>query len=100
MSEVKPGGMDLPAPIGIAPPITSDPPFHALARRLLLPAFGPKRIAALEPFTRELCRELLDDIGREGRDPAFARSVGPDQRDVDRRRGLGQGLIAPAAPAE
>ena len=60
VSEVKPGGMDLPAPIGIAPPITSDPPFHALARRLLLPAFGPKRIAALEPFTRELCRELLD----------------------------------------
>ncbi len=60
VSEVKPGEMDLPAPIGIAPPITSDPPFHALARRLLLPAFGPKRIAALEPFTRELCRELLD----------------------------------------
>ena len=60
VSEVKPGGMDLPAPIGIAPPITSDPPFHALARRLLLPAFGPKRIAALEPFTRALCRELLD----------------------------------------
>ena len=60
VSEVKPGGMDLPAPIGIAPPITSDPPFHALARRLLLPAFGPKRIAALEPFTRELCRELLN----------------------------------------
>ncbi|MEO6468561.1 MAG: cytochrome P450, partial [Acidimicrobiia bacterium] len=60
VSEVKPGDMDLAAPIGIAPPITSDPPFHALARRLLLPAFGPKRIAALEPFTRELCRELLD----------------------------------------
>ena len=51
---------DLPAPIGIAPPITSDPPFHALARRLLLPAFAPKRIAAYEPFTRELCNELLD----------------------------------------
>ncbi len=60
VSEVKPGEMDLPAPIGVAPPITSDPPFHALARRLLLPAFGPKRIAALEPFTRGLCRELLD----------------------------------------
>ena len=60
VSEVRPGPDDLPAPIGIAPPITSDPPFHALARRLLLPAFGPKPIAALEPFTRELCRELLD----------------------------------------
>ncbi|NCZ89848.1 MAG: cytochrome P450, partial [Actinobacteria bacterium] len=28
------------APIGAAPPITSDPPFHADARRLLLPAFS------------------------------------------------------------
>ena len=60
MSEVRPNENDLPAPIGIAPPITSDPPFHALARRLLLPAFSPKPIAALEPFTRELCNELLD----------------------------------------
>jgi cytochrome P450 len=60
MSEVRPDENDLPAPIGIAPPITSDPPFHALARRLLLPAFGPKAIAGLEPFTRALCVELLD----------------------------------------
>ena len=66
MSEVRPGENDLPAPIGVAPPITSDPPFHALARRLLLPAFAPKPIAALEPFTRELCNELLDAI--EGKD--------------------------------
>ncbi len=60
MSEVRPGPDDLPAPIGIAPPITSDPPFHALARRLLLPAFAPKPIAALAPFMRELCDALLD----------------------------------------
>ena len=60
VSEVRPGPDDLPAPIGLAPPITSDPPFHALARRLLLPAFAPKPIEALEPFTRELCVELLD----------------------------------------
>jgi cytochrome P450 len=60
VSELRPGPNDLPAPIGIAPPITSDPPFHALARRLLLPAFGPKAVAELEPFTRELCRDLLD----------------------------------------
>jgi cytochrome P450 len=60
VSEMRPGPDDLPAPIGVAPPITSDPPFHALARRLLLPAFAPKPIAALEPFTRTLCRELLD----------------------------------------
>jgi cytochrome P450 len=60
VSEVRPGPDDLPAPIGLAPPITSDPPFHPLARRLLLPAFSPKRIKAYEPFTRELCRSLLD----------------------------------------
>jgi cytochrome P450 len=60
VSEVRPGPDDLPAPIGLAPPITSDPPFHALARRLLLPAFSPRPIEALEPFTRELCVELLD----------------------------------------
>jgi cytochrome P450 len=62
VSETRPGDGDLPAPIGIAPPITSDPPFHQHARRILLPAFAPKPIAALEPFTRELCRELLDGL--------------------------------------
>lgn len=66
VSELRPGPFDLPAPIGIAPPITSDPPFHAMARRLLLPAFGPKPIAALEPFTRELCRQLLDATDPSG----------------------------------
>ena len=62
VSETRPGEGDLPAPIGIAPPITSDPPFHQHARRLLLPAFAPKPIAELEPFTRDLCRELLDSV--------------------------------------
>lgn len=66
VSEVRPGPDDLPAPIGLAPPITSDPPFHALARRLLLPAFSPKRIEALEPFTRALCVELLDATAGSG----------------------------------
>ncbi len=62
VSEARPGPEDLPRPIGPAPPITSDPPFHALARRLLLPPFSPKAIAALEPFTRQTCEELLDDL--------------------------------------
>ncbi|HWE53924.1 MAG TPA: cytochrome P450 [Acidimicrobiales bacterium] len=61
VSNVKPSDFDLPAPIGLAPPITSDPPFHQIARRMLLPAFSPKPINALEPFTRELCRGLLAD---------------------------------------
>ena len=59
VSELKP---DEPAPIGGAPPITSDPPFHAFARRLLLPAFAPRPIQDLEPATRQLCRDLLDGI--------------------------------------
>ena len=53
---------DLPAPIGMAPPITSDPPFHAIARRLILPAFAPGPINALEPMIRDLCNELLDQM--------------------------------------
>jgi cytochrome P450 len=56
----------LPAPIGVAPPITSDPPFHQIARRLILPAFAPGPINALEPMIRELCASLLDRVaGRE-----------------------------------
>lgn len=50
----------LPPPIGGAPPITSDPPFHADARRLLLAPFAPKQISKLEDFTRAFCHELLD----------------------------------------
>jgi cytochrome P450 len=52
-----------PAPQGIAPPISSDPPFHHEARRLLLPAFSPKAIEPLEQFTRDYCNELLDTMG-------------------------------------
>ena len=51
------------APEGIAPPITSDPPFHAGARRMLLPIFSPQRIAELEPSTRSYCHELIDEMG-------------------------------------
>ncbi len=50
-------------PLTSSPPITSDPPEHTPARKLLLPAFAPQAIARLEPRTRALCRELLDAIG-------------------------------------
>jgi cytochrome P450 len=50
------------APEGIAPPISSDPPFHAEARRMLLPAFSPQNIAKVEPPTRAHCAELLEDL--------------------------------------
>jgi len=48
------------APIGVIPPISSDPPYHHDARRLLLPAFSPQRIARYEPATRIYCHELID----------------------------------------
>ncbi len=50
------------APIGGAPPITSDPPFHHHARRLLLPPFAPKRIDPWEDDVRALCHQLIDDM--------------------------------------
>ncbi len=59
----RPGDRALPAPIGLAPPITSDPPFHAIARRLLLPAFAPKVIEPWESEIRLLCQKLLDEMG-------------------------------------
>jgi len=49
------------APVGGAPPITSDPPFHNHARRLLLPAFAPKVIEPWEDEIKTLCRARLDD---------------------------------------
>jgi len=45
-----------------APPITSDPPFHTPARRILLPAFSPKAVDRLEPLTRAIAEELIDDL--------------------------------------
>lgn len=59
VSPFKPEGL---APMGYAPPITSDPPFHHGARRLLLPAFAPRQINALEDDIRASCRELLDEM--------------------------------------
>lgn len=61
VSEFRPPAMI--APEGIAPPISSDPPFHAGARRTLLPIFAPARIAELEPSTRAYCQELIDSMG-------------------------------------
>jgi len=63
MGNGRPGEEALPAPIGVAPPITSDPPFHQHARRLLLPAFAPGPINDLEPIIRQLCVDLIAKMG-------------------------------------
>ncbi len=48
------------APIGGSPPISSDPPFHHDARKLLLPAFTKTAVTKQELATRALCHSLID----------------------------------------
>ncbi len=54
------------APIGGAPPISSDPPFHHDARKLLLPAFTKTAVAKQEAATKAFCHSLIDAF--EGQD--------------------------------
>jgi len=48
------------APVGGTPPISSDPPFHHDARKLLLPAFTKTAISRYEESTRAYCNALID----------------------------------------
>ena len=48
------------APVGGSPPISSDPPFHHDARKLLLPAFTKAAVTRQEPATRAFCHSLID----------------------------------------
>ncbi|MEZ5203047.1 MAG: cytochrome P450 [Acidimicrobiales bacterium] len=47
----------------VAPPISSDPPYHTSFRKLLLPFFSPQRMEALRPAVEARCDELLDALG-------------------------------------
>ena len=88
------------APQGIAPPISSDPPFHQGARRLLLAPFAPQAIDKLEATTRAYCTELIAAMGdRSVVDVAeeyaqhipvrvIAAMLGFPQEDADRFRGF------------
>ena len=88
------------APAGIAPPISSDPPFHRGARRVLLPAFAPQAVDKLEASTRDYCKELIAEMGdRDVVDAAkeyaqhipvrvIARMLGFPEEDADRFRGF------------
>ena len=63
-----------------APPISSDPPFHGVARRLLLQAFAPQAIDQHEPYTRALAHRLIDGFIEQGRCDAavqFAQQIPP-----------------------
>jgi cytochrome P450 len=82
-----------------SPPITLDPPEHGPARRILLAAFSPRAIDALEPRTRELCAELVDRISEQDSADAaeeyakhiparvIAHLLGVPEEDGDRFRG-------------
>jgi cytochrome P450 len=50
------------APAGGSPPITSDPPFHHDARKLLLPAFTKTAVSRQESATRAFCHSLIDEF--------------------------------------
>lgn len=63
---------EVPRPMGYAPPITSDPPFHAIARKFLLEFFSPKAIDGWEPNARETCRDLIAEIRAKGLDEVDA----------------------------
>ena len=88
------------APRGIAPPISSDPPFHAGARRMLLPLMSPHVIAKWEPSTRGYCENLVEGLrGRDAIDAAveyaqhipvrvIARMLGFPEADADLFRGF------------
>lgn len=63
-----------------APPITSDPPVHTWARKLLLPPFSVTSVAKYEPETRELCQHLIDgfiDNGRADGAADYAQQIPP-----------------------
>jgi cytochrome P450 len=88
------------APRGVAPPISSDPPFHQGARRLLLAAFAPQAIDKLEPATRVYCEELVESLrGHDVVDAAegyaqhipvrvIAKMLGLPEEDADVFRGF------------
>ena len=50
----------------MAPPISSDPPYHTSFRKLLLPFFSPQRMEALRPRIEAHCDALIDAFAADG----------------------------------
>ena len=65
-------GTQIPYADVAAPPITSDPPEHHWARRLILPIFSPQSVAKYEQGTRDLCNQLIDGFVDAGHADAAA----------------------------
>jgi hypothetical protein len=106
VTEFRPPDM---SPRGSVPPISSDPPFHQGARRVLLPPFSPKAIDAIEPATRAYCEELVTAMrGRDVVDAAveyaqhipvrvIAKMLGFPESDADVFRGFVHHVLEEAA---
>src|SRR5512132_531632 len=58
----------LPGPAFARHMLAVDPRHHTRLRRLAMPAFTPKRVAALEPRIRSIVDDLLDDLAARGAD--------------------------------
>lgn len=69
------------APVGGTPPISSDPPFHRGARKLLLPAFTKSAISRYEQSARDFCHRLIDGFAESG--AAESGAAGPGAVTVD-----------------
>jgi cytochrome P450 len=79
MGNVRPP-LDL-APVGGSPPISSDPPFHHDARKLLLPAFTKTAISRQEPSTRAFCHSLIDAFEARAGQTGQGSQGGQDAQD-------------------
>lgn len=62
--------------------IFMDPPQHDRLRRLVSSAFTPRRIAALEPFARELTRKLLASLRARGGGDFVTEFAAPFPREM------------------
>ena len=76
---------ETPPPRIPAPPITSDPPEHRPAKKVLLPAFTPDAIKRHEPRTREICRKLIARFATRKRCDARGRVRAGNSGARDRR---------------
>jgi len=89
--------------------LTLDPPDHTRIRRLVSSAFTPKAIADLEPWIRDRCQRLLDEVDAASFDlidtlafplpiAVICRLLGVPAADQARFRGWGHEVAATLEP--
>jgi cytochrome P450 len=92
-------------------PLQVDPPVHARYRKIIDPLFGPKRMAAIEPYITETAVSLIDTfVDRDACDflsefasplvtSVFTRQTGIPPRDVPEFIALKDAILSPPATA-